>query len=219
MTHGRRLLAGAFGLAILVAACGGASATPGGTSGAGGTAAPPATQAAATEAPAVTEAPAATDGGGGSVATEDPAAMNGLANELPAEANGVKYQRAGFDGAQFGAMGAAAGLSSDQMGKVLSDNGKTINDVNYAIATPADSSATTGGMIYAIQIKGVPATKWMGEMGQDPTASPKVKLGGKDVYGQAAGGFGMFAYPKDDKLFLLILVDEKQAAAILEKLP
>lgn len=218
MNQSRRLLAVAFGLAIVVAACGGSSATPAATSGAGATTAPaPTTAPAATDVP--TDVPAATDGGGGSVATEDPSALNGLAKTLPEEANGVKYQRAGYDGSQMGMLGAAAGLSSDQLGKVLSDNGKTLTDVNFAIATPATSGSTAGGMIYAIQVKGLPATKWMSSMGQDPTASPKSKVGGKDVYGQAAGGFGMFAYPKDDALYLLILVDEKQAAAILSKLP
>jgi hypothetical protein len=145
--------------------------------------------------------------------------MNDLASVLPEEANGVTYQRTGFDGDQLGVMGAAAGLDGEAFGKVLQDNGKSLNDVNIAIAAPADSSSSMGGMVYAIQVEGLPATEWMNEMGGGMATDKASTIGGKQVYGEAAGGFGAFVYPKDDTVFMLLLVDEPTAAAILEQLP
>jgi hypothetical protein len=99
----------------------------------------------------------------------------------------------------------------------LKANGKTLADVNFAVATSQSSGA--GGMVYAIQIEGVPATTFAEGMGQDLATTPKTTLGGKTVYGEAAGGFGFFAYPKDDILFLILLVNEETAGKILEQLP
>ena len=115
-------------------------------------------------------------------------------------------------------VGAAAGLSDEQIGKILKDNGKTIADFNLAIASPAGGSAT-GGMIYAIQIEGLDAAQFAASMGMDPSSMPKTTLGGKTVYGEASGGFGAFAYPKDDKLFIVLLMDEKTASSVFEQLP
>jgi hypothetical protein len=221
MTQHRRVLAGAIGLAILLAACGGS-----GSNGSGGD---------ATGAPAATDAPAATQDAGGGEATEepeapeateeaveattDPSAINDLASILPEEANGVKYERTGFDGDQLGVMGAAAGLDGEAFGKVLKDKGKSLNDVNFAIAAPAGGDTMAGGMIYAIQVEGLPATEWIDEMGAGMDTSEASTIGGKQVYGEAAGSFGAFIYPKDDTVFMLIFVDETTAAAILEQLP
>jgi hypothetical protein len=226
MTIDRRLLAGALGLSLVVAACGGSSTASSGagtaTSAPTSTAATPAT---ATDTPATSEEPTEAAG------TEEPATeaptdnagtgssgqMNSLAEKLPAEAGGIKFERAGYDGSQLGAFGAAAGLNSGQLDPILQANGKTINDVNFAIAT--SSSSEVGGMIYAIQIEGVDATKFATGMNQDLSTMPKQTIAGKTVYGQATGGFGLFVYPKDDMLFLILLVDEKTATAILEQLP
>lgn len=146
--------------------------------------------------------------------------MNDLASMLPEEVNGVKYERVGFDGDQLGVMGAAAGLDSDEFGKILASKGKSFNDVNFAIATPADSgSSSMGGMIYAIQVEGLPASEWIDGMGSGLNTGKASTIGGKEVFGEAAGGFGAFVYPKDDTVFMMIFVDEKTAAAILEQLP
>jgi hypothetical protein len=222
MTIDRRLLAGALGLSLVVAACGGSS-TP--SSAAGTASAAPAASSVATEAPAeseeATEAPAASE-----EATEAPTQdtgtgssgqMNELAQKLPEKAGDVTFERVGFDGDQLGIYGAAAGLNSAELEPILKANGKTINDVNFAIAT--STSQDKAGMIYAIQIEGVPATKFAEGMNQDLSTMPKTTIGGKEVYGEAAGGFGFFAYPKDDILFLILLVDEKTAADILGQLP
>ncbi len=213
MTIDRRLIAGALGLTLVLAACGGASTAttaPGGTAAA--TDAPtaePAATPAATEAPAATEE--ATDNGG---STGD---LNDLASRLPEAAGGVTFERAGYDGSQLGIFGAAAGFNSDELDPILKANGKTLNDVNFAIATSTSADSTV--MIYAIQIEGVPADEFANSMGTDTSSMPTITLGGKTVFGEATGGFGMFAYPKDDTLFLVLLADEEVAAAIFEQLP
>lgn len=128
----------------------------------------------------------------------------------------MTFERVGYDGDQLGLFGAAAGLDSGELEPILKANGKTINDVNFAIATSADGSA---GMVYAIQIEGVEAETFAAAMGMDTTSMPKTSLGGKEVYGEAASGFGVFAYPKDDILFIILLANEEVATAILEQLP
>ena len=213
MTIDRRLLGGALGLSLVLAACGGSSAASPGTGAA--TAAP--TAAAATQAPAETEEPAATeesavDSGSGA------GQVNDLAAILPEKAGDLTFERAGYDGDQLGVFGAAAGLNSEELDPILKANGKTLNDINFAIATAAGGSAT-GGMVYAIQIEGLDAAEFAASMGMDPSSMPKTTLGGKTVYGEATGGFGVFAYPKDDKLFIVLLMDEKTASSVFEQLP
>jgi len=218
----RRLLAGALGLSLVLAACGGSTtATTAPAAGGDATAAP------ATEAPIATEeAPDATDEPTDAAATEEPAATDGvdlgsgevndLAAMLPEKVGGVTFERVGYDGDQLGVFGAAAGLNSEELDPILKANGKTINDINFAIATSAGGSA---GMIYAIQIEGLDAAEFAASMGMDPSSMPKTTLGGKTVYGEASGGFGAFAYPKDDKLFIVLLMDEKTSASVFEQLP
>jgi hypothetical protein len=220
MTIDRRLLAGALGLTLVLAACGGASTASSGTSAA--TAGPTGTT--ATEAPAGTEEPTEAAGTEEPAATEAPTdnagtgtgQVNDLAAMLPEKAGGLTFERVGYNGDQLGLFGAAAGLNSAELDPILKANGKTINDLNFAIAT---STGATGGMVYAIQVEGLDATKFAASMGMDPSSMPKTTLGGKTVYGEATGGFGVFAYPKDDKLFIVLLMDEKTAASVLEQLP
>ncbi|MCJ7712582.1 MAG: hypothetical protein MUQ32_17320 [Chloroflexi bacterium] len=213
MTIDRRLIAGALGLSLVLAACGGtstATTAPAGTDAA--TDAPtaePAATPAATEAPAATEE--ATDDGGST------GALNDLASKLPAEAGGVTFERAGYNGDQLGIFGTAAGFNSDELDPILKANGKTFNDVNFAIASPTSTSATA--MIFALQVEGVPADEFANSMNADTSSMPEITLGGKTVYGEAAGGFGIFAYPKDDVLYMVLLADEEVAASIFEQLP
>lgn len=218
MTIDRRLLAGALGLSLALAACGGAStASPAATAGSGDatavpTAEPAETEAAETESPVETEQ--ATDDYTGGV----PGGLTELAALLPAAAGDVTFQRAGFDGGQLGLFGAAAGLSEDELGPVLEKFGKTLADVNFAIAAPDSASGSTA-MIYAVQIEGVDAAEAMGAMGMDPSAMNKTTVGGKEVYAQGGGGFGIWAYPKDDVLFAILLASDEVAEAVLQQLP
>lgn len=209
MTFDRRLLAGALGASLILAACGGSStatATP----------APAASQPAATSGPTAEPTQVPSETGEPTESSLPGGQLNGLAALLPEEAAGVKFERVGYDGDQLGVFGAAAGLDSEELDPILKANGKTISDVNFAIATSADGSA---GMIYAIQIEGVKAATFADAMGMDTTSMPKSTLGGKEVYGEAGGGFGVYAYPKDDTLFIVMLTDEKVATSIFEQLP
>ena len=213
MTIDRRLIAGALGLTLVLAACGGtstATTAPAGTDAA--TDAPtaePAVTPAATEAPAATEE--ATDDGGST------GALNDLASKLPESAGGVTFERAGYNGDQLGIFGATAGFNSDELDPILKANDKTFNDVNFAIASPTSTGATA--MIFALQVEGVPADEFADSMNADTSSMPEITLGGKTVYGEAAGGFGIFAYPKDDVLYMVLLADEEVAASIFEQLP
>jgi hypothetical protein len=215
MTIHRRLLAGSLGLAVAVAACGGSStASPGaaGSETAAPTEAPAATAApteAATTEPAATEA--ATDGGGGV-----PGALNDLAATLPAEAAGVTYERAGFDGAQLGMLGAAAGIDLGELDPILKANGKTLRDVNFAVGTSKEAS---GGMIYAIQIQGVDASTFAGAMGMDTGTTPSSIMGGKTVYGQSGGGMGAYAYVNGDTMYLVLMASPQVTEAVFQQLP
>jgi hypothetical protein len=226
MTHDRRLIAGALALALALAACGGAStSSPAATAGEGPATEAPATEAEApaatgeaTEAPA-TEGPAATE-----AATDDTAGGGGLgpltalAALLPETAGDVAFQRGGFDGDQLGVYGAIAGLSEDQLGPVLEKYGKTLKDVHFAVAAPASSGGATA-MIFALQIEGVEAADAMGALGMDASQMEKTTVGGKEVYAQGGGGFGVWAYPKGDTLFLVLLASDDVAKSALEQLP
>jgi hypothetical protein len=215
MTIDRRLLAGAAGLAILLAACGGTAASPAATAGAP-TPGTPATEGPATQAPA--SEPAATEEASGQGGINlPPGTVNDLANLLPEAINGVTYERAGFNGDQLGMYGAMAGLDDSTLTPVLEQYGKTVNDVNFAIATPGGGGST--GMIYALQIEGVDATEWMGAMDMDPAVFETRQIGGKSVYAQGAAGFNVYAYPKGDTLFILLLGDDALAEGLFSQLP
>jgi len=221
MIDNRRLLAGALGLTLILAACGGSGST-GSNGGTDATEAPAATQDAggeATEAPEPTGMPAEETEAPGEEVTEDPSAVTGLAATLPEKIKGVTMQRMGFDGDQFGMFGAAAGLSDEDLGKILKDNGKTLNDFNLAIATPADSSASLSAMIYAMQIEGVPAEKWASDMASDFDLSKSITVGGKKVFGDLSTPFGVIVYPTGDTLYMLLLVDQATAEDVLSQLP
>jgi len=224
MSIDRRLLAGALGIVMAVAACGGSSsASPGSTTAPATPAAvtPAPTVAAATDVPEPTDVPGAepspTDDGTGADPSFAAGAAGDLEAMLPDEAGGVKYQKSSFDGASIGML--AGSVDTAQLDPILKANGKTVNDVRVAIATPADSSSSTAGMVVAFQIRGLDASKFLEAMGADPTTMTRTSIGGKDVYQAGAGGFGAVVYPKDDIVFEILLADPKVTEAILSKLP
>jgi hypothetical protein len=217
MTIDRRLVAGAMGLAIVLAACGG-TASPVTTGGASS----PEPAAPATTAPTAEPGEAATD-----EATEEPTeqggiglpgGLNDLANVLPAEANGVTFERAGFNGDQLGLYGAAlGGLNDSDLDPILREHGKTIADVNFAIASATGGEVPTS--VYALQIEGVEAADWMGAANLDTSTVSPTSVGGKTVYAQGGGGFNIWVYPTGDTVFVVLLGDEATAEAIFSQLP
>jgi hypothetical protein len=221
MTTERRLVGAALGLALLVAACGGSSSSPSPTA-APATQAPAASEAAATEAPAASEA-AATEAAA-STAPEvsmpeislTPGAAGDLEAMLPATVGSVTFQKTSVDGSQMA--GAGTPLDTSKVDPLLSKYGKSIADVRMAIAT--GSGGAVAGMpdlVYAIQLKGVPASEWATQL--DPSATGKtITVGGKQVVGESTGGLTSAYYTHDDILFMVIASD-KDAAAIISALP
>lgn len=211
MTVDRRALAGAFAALLLVAACGGsATQAPGATQGPEATQAPVETPAAVeTQAPTATELPDV------SLA---PGAAGDLEAVLPSEAGGVKFQKASFDGASIPGV-LPIGEGEDDLTNFLKDNGKGLDDVRFAIATPTDPSAA-GTMVMAIQVKGIPSDKLLAWVAKDMSDAEKSTVGGKQVYGSGAAGFGAWFYVKDDVAYYVIATGGADLAeSVISQLP
>ena len=146
MTIDRRLLAGALGLSLVLAACGGSSTATRPPAAATAAPRPPPRQ---PQAPTATEEPAATEEPPPPRSRPtDPASgageVNDLAAMLPEKAGDLTFERVGYDGDQLGVFGAAAGLNSEELDPILKANGKTLNDINFAIATAAGGTRPAG---------------------------------------------------------------------------
>ena len=215
MTVDRRALAGALAALLLVAACGGSA-----TQAPAATQAPEATQAPdETQAPEATQPPEATTGPDVSLV---PGAAGDLEAKLPSEVNGVAFTRTSFDG---NSIPPGVPIGDTEMEQFMKDNGKGLQDVRVALATPADASGTLGGtMVMAIQIKGVDSgrlTDWATSQFGDSGGS-KQTVGGKDVYGEVAPGIGgSFFYVKDDVVYYVVSFGGPAglAEAVVSKLP
>jgi len=224
MTIDRRLLAGALGLTLALAACGGSStASPAATAAASAAATPAAPSDAVTPVPAesASAAPgdAATDNPGAQPSFQAGAAAD-LEALLPSEAGGLKLQKSSFDGSTLG--GAALGIDTGSLKPILDKYGKSISDVRVAIATTTDApsaSGSAGAMVIALQIKGVPAEQLLGVTGMDTANLTKTTVAGKDVYSAGAGGISVIVYPKDDIVFEVLLASDTVAQDIVRQLP
>jgi hypothetical protein len=207
MTIDRRALAGALATLLLVAACGG-SASQAPTAEPGATAAPAATPAAETPEPQETEGP-----------TLQPGAAGDLEAMLPSEVNGVTFEKGSFDGSSVPG-GIPLGEGEDDFATFLADNGKSLNDVNVAIASPTESDAG-GGLVMAIQVEGVSSDKLLAFATADMTDAEKTTIGGKEAYGSGMAGFGAYVYVKGDVVFYVLSMggDASMAEGIFEQLP
>ena len=196
MTTDRRVLAGALGLALLVAACGGsASATP--------------TPAASTagQAPGDSAVPS-------TPAINLPAGNAGdLEALIPTTVGTMTLQKTSFDLSTIPLAGMP--FDNSKLSPLLAKYGKTAADVRMAMGIAA--SATGATEVIAIQLKGVPATEFMTQLGST-TAADQISLGGKTVYGSSGAGMSSIVYPHDDILFLVIAADA-DAATIVAALP
>ena len=235
MTRSSRLVAGAVGLALAVAACGGASTGgPGASAATGGPgASAAATAAAATAAPPVAEPtdvpetaeapeptgePGATDDGSGA---GDPSFVPGAASDLeamlPDEAGGMTYQKTSFEGSSLGVV--ANTIDTAKLDPILKASGKTISDVRLALASPIGGSSADAGMAIAFQIRGLDATRFLEAMGADPTTMARTSVGGKDVFKGGVDGMSVVIYPKGDVLFEVLLASDRVAESIVSQLP
>jgi hypothetical protein len=207
MTLNRRAPATALAALFLVAACGGgpspaATPTPAATE-------PPA---AATEAPAETPQSVATDTPAGPGAAADLEAL------LPAEVAGVAFERASFDYAAYPGE-IPIGGGDDDFSAFLAANGKSVDDLRIAVATPIGAEAG-GTMVMAIQVRGVAQDRLAEFALADMTDAERTTIGGKDVYGGAAAGFGAYVYLKDDIIFyVLVMGGEDLTEGIISHLP
>lgn len=221
MTIHRSLLAGSLGLALLLAACGGSTATQAPAASPTSPAVQPTAAApseAAGESAEPTEEPTeqATDDNG----TEPsfvPGAAGDLEAMLPSEVNGVKFLKTSFDGSSLGVAGM--GVNAGDLDPLLKKYGKTVNDVRVAIASPADTASGVTAMVLALQVKGVPANELIKATGQDTASLTKQNIGGKDVLSAGAGAFNIAIYTKDDVVFEVLLGDAAMTEAIVKALP
>lgn len=209
MSFNRKALAAGLATVLLVAACGGAatsapSASPDATE-------PPA----ATETP--TEAPTATPA---VVATEEPigpGAATDLEAMLPSEVNGVAFQKTSFDGSTFPG-GIPIGGDDEEFLQFLEDNGKTLEDLRVAIASPTNTESG-GSMVMAIQVAGLPGDKFL-EFATADMTDQKTTIAGKEVFGAGMAGFGAYIYPKGDVVFyVLVTGGEDLSEGIFQQLP
>ena len=222
MTTDRRLIGATLGLALFVAACGGSSAASSAASAAASTGASQAAAAsqAASQAPA-SEA-AASDSPAASmpeVSMPDislaPGSASDLEAMLPSTVGTVTFQKTSIDGSQIA--GAGTPIDSSKLDPLLSKYGKSLADVRIAIATGGSSGSGMPDVVYAFQLKGVPASEWATQL--DAGAGGKTTtIGGKEVVGQTQGGLTSVFYAKDDVLFM-VLASPKDAEGIVSQLP
>jgi len=221
VTIDRRLLAGALGLALTVAACGGSStpnATPAPTGTQAAASQPPASGAAKSEEPTASEDATATAEPSGPDASFSEGQAGDLEALLPDEAGGIKFRKESFDGANIGAAGF--GLDTGELAPILKANGKTVADVRMAIASPVTPSATNRAIVIALQIRGIDATKLIDlASGGDATALTKATVGGKQVLKTSASGLTTVIYIKGDILFEVLLASDASVEAIVAALP
>jgi hypothetical protein len=115
--------------------------------------------------------------------------------------------------------GIPVGDGDDEFVQFLSDNGKSLSDVSIAVATPTSTDAG-GSMVMAIRVDGMSSDKMMEWVTQDASDMEKTTIGGKEVYGAGAAGFGAYFYVKGDTVFyVLSMGGENLAEGIFQQLP
>lgn len=193
----RRALGASLALALLVAACGGSStASPS----AAASQAAATDQTASSDQPASTDQAAATDNGGAQVSLT-PGSAPELEAMLPSTVNGIAFTKSSFGG---GSIPAGIPLGSDQLSQLLKDNGKTVSDFAWAMATPADS-ASASTFVIAFQVKGVDGNKIADALGAASGGGMQTAtVGGKQVKREGAAGMGAVLYIKNDVVFYIL---------------
>ena len=171
MTIDRRVLGGALATALLLAACGG-SASPAPSAAASAASVP------AASVPAASDQPSATDNGSAPNVSLSPGSAPELEAMLPSTVNGVAFARTSFGGA---AMPAGMPIGSGDLATFLQQNGKTLADVNIAMATPTDA-AKAATFVMAFQVKGVDGAKLADALGATTGNDlTKATVGGKQA--------------------------------------
>ena len=179
MTTDRRLLGAALGLALIVAACGGSAS-----------ASPAATTAASQAAAASTDTSGSQSGGNDTT----------LSAMIPDKVGTTTITKIGFDYSSI--PWASLGDTGGDMEKILKANGKTLADVKFAEGTGAgDGTATMPLIVYALQVSGLDATKFVTGFDTSYDTDPTITVGGKSVKGTISGGVGSIFYLHNDVVF------------------
>ena len=211
----RRLVAGTLGLALLVAACGGSSATTAPAASTGTGAATP--EAVESEAPAASEAAAASED------TEGPDASFTAGGAAELEALLPDSWAAGPSPRPASTVASIAGagfVDTGELDPILSANGKTIADVRMAIATPTDQGTTQPTVMIALQVRGLDASKLAEFAGASAGGDlTNATIAGKAVQKFGEGAFGGAMYIKDDVLYEILFADDAALEAIVSQLP
>ncbi|HWP62296.1 MAG TPA: hypothetical protein VNO86_02365 [Candidatus Binatia bacterium] len=200
-------------VALVVAACGGGGASP--------TATPPPSEGAPSSAPPSTAPASPTTGASTEPLPSLPAGgAEDLVALLPAEVNGVTFQRGGYD---FGSLPGFVPLDveEDEFDAFLKEHGKSLRDVRIAIATATGSTGQGAGtMVMAFQVNGIEPTAWE-SWAVDALASGagKKTVAGKQVYGDEIPGMAVWLYVKGDTAFWVFGTDGKLVEGILAALP
>lgn len=196
----RRTITSALALAVLAAAC--STAAPGTTSTA--STAAPATPGTGTPA-AGTSAVATPAGTGPVMPTLDPAVFHAfpdLEAQLPNEVAGVPLQKLSF--------GAFGGGSVDPLfAAVLAQVGKTVDDVQSAVAGPVDSMQDRELTIIAFRIVGIQGAQLLQAVRtaaqSDPTAGTvaDATVGGKQVVALTDADETSYAYAAGEVVYVV----------------
>ena len=216
MTIDRRVLGGALATALLLAACGG-SASPAPSAAASAASVPAASVPAATDQPSASDQPSAMDSGSAPNVSLSPGSAPELEAMLPSTVNGVAFARTSFGGA---AMPAGMPIGSGDLATFLQQNGKTLADVNIAMATPTDT-AKAATFVMAFQVKGVDGAKLADALGATTGNDlTKATVGGKQVLQAGISGMGVVLYVKGDVVFYILALGETSLTdGILAALP
>jgi hypothetical protein len=229
----------AASLALIVAACGSSSASPGASpTSTGPTAAPANTAAtAATPAPAMSEAPAtdapATEAAASPAMSEAPPAG---ASDAPSDAPGASFQLpstakdleallpdeyGGTKLMKFSMSGAEAAGQSEETAQVLASVGKSLADLSIAGASSQSGDVVFLAVRVAGADEGAMKRVFVASAQQAGENLQQISLGGRDIFKNAStdGQGGSYFYVRGDTAFGVTAPDDATAAKAIALLP
>ena len=199
MTPDRRLLAGAFAVAILVAACGGSAAatpaTPAATDNSAGNPTPAATENGSGQTPGTTDAPISLT----------PGNATALEAMIPDKVGSATITKTSFDYSSIPWSSLSGAFGNGDINTILTANGKTLADVKFAMGI--STTAGAGGlptMVYALQVSGLDASKFVSQLDTSYASGTDLTVGGKSVKGSITGGYGTVTYLHNDVAFIAL---------------
>jgi hypothetical protein len=211
VTTDRRLIGAALSLALTLAACGGSSASPAATSAPGGATSTPS---GASSAPGGAT-PAATDASANQTADASapaisltPGNASALEALIPDNIGTTTMTKTSFDYSTIPWASLSSLFGSGDLDKVLKDNGKTLADVKFAMGVSTSASAAgMPTMVYALQVAGLDATKFVSQLDSGYASGSNLQIGGKTVKGELASGFGTITYVHGDVVFIAVATE------------